>query len=447
MKDNYTVLADVPTMATKASMGAVRRSSAAATSLASMTMFNKQIVAGIKQGIGYLLVGAGVSLLASFANRMIRRAQEFMFVTITIDSKDKAFESLLYFLSLQSSIKNTHQLSAETVYNSSGKNPTIIFVPAVGSHKITYRSRSIWVERIRESTFDMGSGAPFESIALTLWGRDSSLVQALVDEAIKAASSRDEGKTVVYINSGAAWERFGNPRTARSLGSVILPAELKEQLVRDIRDFIDGEQWFRNRGIPYRRGYLLHGPPGNGKSSLVNAIAGELNLDICIVSLSDKGMDDRTINSLLNNAPPKSILLIEDVDAAFVSRDKSSDAGFQSLTFSGVLNALDGVASQEGRILFMTTNHIELLDAALIRDGRIDLRLNISNATRDQAHQLFCHFYSLDQADHNLADQFANHITDHQLSMSQIQGFLLQYKSSPEEAAKNAHQIQPVQIA
>jgi chaperone BCS1 len=64
-----------------------------------------------------------------------------------------------------------------------------------------------------------------------------------------------------------------------------------------------------------------------------------------------------------------------------------------SVTFSGFLNALDGVASGEERIIFMTTNHIERLDPALIRPGRVDLVELVDNASPAQARRLFTRFY------------------------------------------------------
>ena len=142
-------------------------------------------------------------------------------------------------------------------------------------------------------------------------------------------------------------------------------------------------------GIPFRRGYLLHGVPGSGKSSLIHAIAGELMLDIYVVSLSSSWISDSTLTTLMGRVPSRCILLLEDLDAAFtrsVSRDKNStgspdgstngDEGdtavqtvpsssasksrrnkdqisdINTLSLSGLLNALDGVAAAEGRILF-----------------------------------------------------------------------------------------------
>lgn len=88
-------------------------------------------------------------------------------------------------------------------------------------------------------------------------------------------------------------------------------------------------------------------------------------IDICMISLAQTNMTDELLINLLNSAPPNALLVIEDVDAAFV--DRSSGDKSNQVTFSGLLNALDGVAAQEGRLLFMTTNKIQVLDPALIR--------------------------------------------------------------------------------
>lgn len=77
-------------------------------------------------------------------------------------------------------------------------------------------------------------------------------------------------------------------------------------------------------GIPYRRGYLLYGPPGCGKSSFITALAGELNFGICVLNLSERGLTDDRLNHLLAVAPQNSIILLEDIDAAFASREDSS---------------------------------------------------------------------------------------------------------------------------
>ena len=153
-------------------------------------------------------------------------------------------------------------------------------------------------------------------------------------------------------------------------------------------------------GIPYRRGYLLHGAPGSGKSSFITALAGALDQGICLLNLSERGLTDSKLTHLLAHLPDASLLLLEDIDAAFHGRSApASEDGFvPGVTFSGLLNALDGVASAESRVVFMTTNHVERLDPALIRPGRVDLALELGDADGHQVRELLRRFYGPQQA-------------------------------------------------
>jgi mitochondrial chaperone BCS1 len=84
---------------------------------------------------------------------------------------------------------------------------------------------------------------------------------------------------------------------------------------------------------------------GCGKTSYIQCLAGELKLDICLLSLSSSTLDDQGLNERLRDAPLKSIILLEDVDAIFVDRNVSDKAsiGKKTVTFSGLLNAIDGI--------------------------------------------------------------------------------------------------------
>ncbi len=78
-----------------------------------------------------------------------------------------------------------------------------------------------------------------------------------------------EGFTLRYHAVGPEWRTFGQPIKKRPLNSVVLDRGISENLLNDVREFIDSAQWYTERGVPYRRGYLLHGPPGSGKSSFM----------------------------------------------------------------------------------------------------------------------------------------------------------------------------------
>lgn len=107
-----------------------------------------------------------------------------------------------------------------------------------------------------------------------------------------------------------------------------------------------------------------------------------------LLTLSGNNIDDQTLNSRLRETPNKSIILLEDVDAIFVKRDAGQQAS--GVSFSGLLNAIDGVASQENRVVICTTNHIEQLDPALIRPGRLDRHFKFDFASPTQLRGMVC---------------------------------------------------------
>jgi chaperone BCS1 len=233
-----------------------------------------------------------------------------------------------------------------------------------------------------------------------------------------------------------SWEATSwQPR--RPLESLVLADNTLEDLVEDLDVFYGSRAWYVRRGIPYRRGYLLYGPPGNGKTTLVLAAAGELNLSVAVLSLSNRSLSDDALRSLVDVLPPATLLLIEDVDCVFKTERATTEQ--TGVTLSGLLNALDGVSSREGRVLFLTTNHPERLDPALIRPGRVDRKIELGNASPDQARRLFLWFYQdFEPAAEklaSLADRFAAQVPRNKICMAAIQEHLLRHRDAPEAAA------------
>lgn len=147
-----------------------------------------------------------------------------------------------------------------------------------------------------------------------------------------------------------------------------------------------------------------------------------MGLDICYLNLSGNELDDDDLNRALNNAPKNSIILLEDIDGIFVQRDSvSREHSGRHVSFSGLLNALDGVRSQEGRILFMTTNHREKLDPALLRPGRTDFHAQLNNASHAQMVNLYKRFNDIpfDSKDER-AEEFARQLPEHKLSVAKL---------------------------
>ena len=209
------------------------------------------------------------------------------------------------------------------------------------------------------------------------------------------------------------------------------------------------QDWYAERGIPYKRGYLLFGPPGTGKSSFSLSFAGKHELDIYTLQLSN--ISDSKLMRLFAELPPRCIVLLEDVDTAGMGRRDSVDADQETelksaVTLSGLLNVLDGVSSQEGRILIMTTNHIEHLDEALIRPGRSDKKVHFKLADQNISTQLFhtvfkqspnqkqCSEEYDDETIERLARDFASKMPEQVFSPAEVLSYLLERKKSPLDA-------------
>ncbi|KAF9068383.1 P-loop containing nucleoside triphosphate hydrolase protein [Rhodocollybia butyracea] len=376
----------------------------------------------------------------------------------------------------------------------------VAFMPSVDTtHTIYYRGHWLRITRSKKYPDHYGQGG---SLKISVVARNNDILKKLVLEAKRDYEKDAEHRVHIFMadTTYVCW-RWNGARQKRPMSSIVLQPGVKDMLLADCKDFLCSEDWYAERGIPFRRGYLLHGVPGSGKTSLIHSLAGELGLDIYVVSLSSKGMSDNTLTTLMGSVPSRCILLLEDLDAAFtrsVSRDSSSTGAPKeatastaaatpeatdgsTLSLSGLLNSLDGVAAAEGRLLFATTNHIERLDPALSRPGRCDVWVNFTNATKWQAEGIFkCFFPSkpanpvsssssasssssslstiTDASQQNLpgirrksnhsipllsedeisvlAKSFAEAIPEDELSVAALQGYLLKNKTRPKECVE-----------
>ena len=375
------------------------------------------------------------------------------------------------------------------------------------------------------------------------------------------------------------------------MDTVVLDLQEKHDVLADINEYLHPStpRWYAARGIPLRRGYLFHGPPGTGKTSFSFALAGVFGIDIYVISLQDASVTEEDLAALFVKLPRRCIVLLEDIDTAGLRRDdddeseaadeaitdtvtkseevaakdpqpvsevkvngdtpaetvdkgdkkegkkkskkkrkqkknkkdadSSSDSSSESssssdssddehdkrkqkkkqaakrkkkrkdakllppdsISLSGLLNAIDGVASHEGRVLILTTNKPESLDEALVRPGRVDRQVAFANATSEQAGELFHRMYERRRALHrpqptsgaaaekqnpgsavernvqnqlaygdvdekavtpeelkDIAREFGNTVPSRAFSPAEIQGFLLKRKKNPRKALAEA---------
>ncbi|KAK6852942.1 ATPase [Apiospora arundinis] len=227
----------------------------------------------------------------------------------------------------------------------------------------------------------------------------------------------------IHGHDGYRYWRFKSKSPARPLSSIHLDSAIKKDLLSDIEKYLSPatRRRYQQRNIPYQRGYLLHGPPGTGKSTLASVLAGRYGLSLYVLQLVH--IDDEDLERLFQDLPSRCIVLMEDIDAAGIDRDEtdSEDSGNESdsngsnsgkkkkksdskkdaktkrkeseCTLSGILNVLDGVGAQEGRIVIMTTNFPDELDEALVRPGRIDKKIYIGYISRKSAAEMFVRMF------------------------------------------------------
>lgn len=224
-------------------------------------------------GAGAGLFGVGV--VAALGRRGAQGAyilfRRQCMITMEVTSRDKSYQWLLQWITKYGT--RTQHLSVDTEFQQSAAGQVktrFHFVPSPGNHYFRYGSNWIMIERNRDNKMV----EVFETVTLTTLGRNRNLFINILNEARTLALESTEGQTVMYTAMGPEWRPIGYPRRKRPIQSVVLDRGISERILDDVQEFISSPKWYMERGIPYRRGYLLYGPPGCGKSSFIMALAG-----------------------------------------------------------------------------------------------------------------------------------------------------------------------------
>jgi chaperone BCS1 len=394
-------------------------------------------------GLWLMCLGAVAAYFRAAPGKIGRWLRSLFVMELEVTDRDPAFIWIAQWLAAQPySQKRVRRLSITTVVKRDHDGPSsvndpkppVILTPAPGHHYFRYRGRWLTFHRDREKSDDKKSSIfNRETFTLSIFTRRRQLVYDLLAEARAIAEPPGDDRRTIYT-----YQRYNNwcqtmKRRPRPIESVILAKGIMESILADIAAFRNDEQHYVGLGIPYRRTYLLYGPPGSGKSSMVWAIASHLKMDLAVVNMAIKGMSDDDLRYCLADMPVNSLGLIEDIDCIFQEREKTDDA---HVTFSGLLNALDGVAAAEGHIMFITTNHRDKLDAALLRPGRCDMQFEIGNADSSQVCRLFDRFFPA--ATESQTFSFVDQIPPGKVSMASIQGLLMQCKGDITQAIRRA---------
>ncbi|KFA80528.1 hypothetical protein S40288_10034 [Stachybotrys chartarum IBT 40288] len=439
-----------------------------------------------------------------FPGRLFER---YFLYTIYVHEHDPIFNELMDLLSQLPDIKNNTSLVACTIWkglldddddygdalssigsgdpgDSADECPSIStcchgtsvsFRPAVGFTTFWYGFRRFHIHLQTEHIHP--AAKPTQIIGLSCYALSMKPIKKLLKDAKHLYNQDRRLKTSIFYPRPSCennpWKLVAN-RYKRPISTIALDGKKKRDVLNDIREYLRPETkiWYSSRGIPFRRGYLFHGPPGTGKSSLSFALAGAFGINMYVISLQDADLTEQDMALLFRELPRRCIVLLEDIDAAGLNRDAHTAHGStdgsdgydgdgnrrKNISLSGLLNAIDGVASHEGRILIITTNRPESLDDALVRPGRVDLRVAFTHSTSEQAGELFRRMYQIDmepfmhQDGHvsttmahrdskdgvDLGQKFASIVPDGLFSAAEIQGFLLLRKNQPQKALDDA---------
>lgn len=188
------------------------------------------------------------------------------------------------------------------------------------------------------------------------------------------------------------WRSEGWKRN-RSPDSVVLAGGMMQDILDDVGHFLKPETktWYIEHCLPRRRSYLFYGPPGTGKTSTIRVIASKFQLTCCYLSMALTSLDNEGLTDALASLPERPLVVLEDVDALFnLDRENATSGG---VTFSGLLNALDGLVSTDGVITILTTNNVNQLNKAVVRGGRVDRRFLFDRPSESQIKDLFLAFY------------------------------------------------------
>ena len=225
-----------------------------------------------------------------------------------------------------------------------------------------------------------------------------SRIQKTIEEYLIADIREQTASNIIRIFNG---ETSCGDKNRRDMDTIYTNNNEHYELLDSIKGFLNNKNLYEKLAYPYTYSALLYGEPGCGKTSTILSVASALNKDIRYINLSKITLE-KLIDNL--NGSRGDILVFEDIDALTTAvgenRDKGKDeigdssiegkfrslgASLLGISLSDLLNITDGLLASDGTICLFTTNHIERLDTAFIRSGRMNKLIEFSKLNRSTA--------------------------------------------------------------
>ncbi|KUL81422.1 hypothetical protein ZTR_09480 [Talaromyces verruculosus] len=364
-----------------------------------------------------LCIGAVFAIFARYAYRHTNDLiNKYFTYTIHVYYYDEAYEMVIAWIYRQPFAKEVDSLMVRVKTRDVAQDQSLMKKPL--SYSPWDGSFSFWYKNHR-LTLHCHKRDHHEEISISSIGTSPKILMDLLGECREQYLKLIQRKVPVFQPEGGEWKRTGL-RHARDISTVLMDEAVKKEVLEDMKQFLDEQtqEWYTARGLPYKR-----------------------------------GLGDAGLAKLFTQLPPRCVILLEDVDAVGLDRKNASvkqtqkDVAHHGVSLSGLLNVIDGVGSPEGRVLIMSTNHIDHLDEALIRPGRVDKTIVFKCADKKIASQLFCTIFKQtttgyeqpvqeteDVAIETLAEEFAARVPEEEFSPAKILSFLLEHKHSPADA-------------